>query len=110
MTKPPSQKRKLYRIHCPHCRAICTVRSSRQFGETTRELHVVCTNEECGHVFGASAEVRVTISHTIRPSRIPSADVKLRQVSQRPRAANDSLPEPANDTRGSEVPRSASGK
>ncbi len=108
--KPPNRPSQ-YRVYCPQCRAQANVRTSRTIDDVAgvaRELHVVCSNAKCGHVFGAIAEVRVTITHTIRPSAIPSADVTLRAAPLRPRPANDVPPPvPANDVRGMEVPRTA---
>ncbi|MES2339573.1 MAG: ogr/Delta-like zinc finger family protein [Pseudomonadota bacterium] len=97
MTTPSTGKRGVYRVHCPHCKARAIVRSSTRISNEVRQLHFECSDAECGHVFGATAEVHVTISHTIRPSRKARAGVDLRTVPLRRRADNDDTPPPAND-------------
>ncbi|MCL1962480.1 MAG: ogr/Delta-like zinc finger family protein [Desulfovibrionaceae bacterium] len=61
------------KMHCPHCRTMCIVRSSSVLTRTSRELFFVCMNIDCGHTFSAVMEINRTIS----PSAIPDPTVVL---------------------------------
>ena len=108
--------RRQYRVHCPHCRAPAIVRSSVAITDEVRQLYLACSQKACGHIFAATAEVRITISHTIAPSFMPSAEVTLpvtapamrRHLAPRPARRGIAIVAatqlvPAND-RGPEVP------
>ena len=79
-------------IACPHCEKPARVRSSRQVTRTYRQLHLECTNRECGHVFGGG----LSVTHTIVPSAVPDPEIHLHMAPRR--SAND------NPARGPEVP------
>lgn len=54
---------------CPVCGASCGTVKTKQIAPTYRELTLVCTNPDCGHVFvGALTPVR-----TLEPSRLTNA-------------------------------------
>ena len=100
-TRPPY----LNSVACPHCLEPARVRSSKQVTSLIRQLYLRCTNDECGHVFGAD----ITVTHTISPSACPDAEVMLRQAPPRRAAAtNDNPPPPAtavaNDNPGTDQP------
>ena len=83
-------------IACPHCRARAAVRTSRQITVTYREMHLRCTNDDCGHVFVAE----LVAIRTISPSACPDAAVDLPLAPPRRKAQNDNgepPPTAAND-------------
>ena len=87
-------------IACPHCRCAAQVRTSRAITRMYRQLHLACTNIDCGHTFAAE----LTVTHTISPSAMPDPAVHLRNAPPRRRADNDNharlpapSPRPAND-------------
>lgn len=61
------------KMHCPHCRTMCIVRSSNVLTRTSRELFFVCMNVNCGHTFSAV----MSILRTISPSAMPDPTVVL---------------------------------
>jgi hypothetical protein len=106
-------ERRQYRVDCPHCRAPAQVRTSVAITNGVRELYLICQDPDCGHVFAATAEIRITITHTIAPSLKPNPAVELRVVVPRmrhvprPVPANDTLPASLQPPCGPEVPRPA---
>jgi len=89
-------------VGCPHCKSAARVRSSKHVTALVRQLYLRCTNDDCGHVFGAD----ITITHTISPSARPDPEVHLRQSAPR-RPVNDnpgSAPAPAYDDSANDNP------
>ena len=72
-------------IACPDCTSRAQVRTSRAITPTYRQLHLRCSNDDCGHTFAAE----LTITHTISPSACPDPSIDLRQAPPRRRADND---------------------
>ena len=72
-------------IACPHCRSGAAVRTSRIINRLNRELHLQCTDVDCGHTFAAV----LSITHTISPSAQPDPTVQLAIAPPRKLGGND---------------------
>lgn len=88
---------KLPAIFCPHCDTRARARSSEQTLPTTREVRMLCQNEDCAHVF----IVEITVVRTIAPSMMPKPGIFIPGGNQdrrrTPQPGNDNHPPPAND-------------
>ena len=87
--KPRSRHGGTMKIRCPNCRAVATVRSSKDLTPLYRELRLQCTDMECGGTYVGS----FTIDRMIVPSQKPNARVRLKVGQPRPTTpANDDTP------------------
>ena len=78
-------------LRCPHCREWGKIRSSRPVTPLVTDLHVACSDIECGHTFAAQLSILRTISPSSSPNPavvLPIAPPRARMTKRRP-AAND---------------------
>ncbi len=81
-------------VLCPHCQTPAEIRRSSQITALVRDLHALCTNDECGCRFVA----QIVAVRTIQPSLRPHPAIALPLLA--PAApANDDAPPAAGATR-----------
>lgn len=81
-------------VLCPHCQTPAVIRRSSQITALVRDLHALCTNDDCGCRFAA----QIVAVRTIQPSLRPHPAVALPLIAHG-MPANDDTPVPANDDR-----------
>ncbi len=81
-------------VLCPHCQKPAEIRRSHQITAIVRDLHALCTNDDCGCRFVA----QIVAVRIIQPSRRPHPAIAL-PLYVHARPANDDTRKPANDDR-----------